>query len=189
MNSDVTICIPTIPPRADFLHRAVTSVRNQTIPVGWVVATDVDHEGAWATRNKAARMATTEWIGFLDDDDVLMAHHVEHLLEHAFAHDAAMAWGWFHVIGGTDPFPHYRGRQYDPAHPHIVPITYLVQRELFLRTSGFQSDVGVGAWDTQDQPVIDEIYSLSDGAIVASPRKTWWWHHHGANTSGMPTRW
>lgn len=187
--SDVTICIPTIPPRERFLERAIVSVRQQTIPTDWVVAVDENHDGAWTTRNRAAEMAKTEWIGFLDDDDVLMDHHVQHLLEIAFKHDAVMSWGWFHVIGGRDPFPHYRGRQYNPHHPHIVPITYLVQRDVFLKTGGFREDAGVGAWDAQDQPVIDEIFDLSGGALIASSRKTWWWHHHGGNTSGMPNRW
>lgn len=186
--NDVTICIPTVPPRADFLRQAVSSVLEQTVPTFYEIATDEKHEGAWATRNRAAQQADTEWIGFLDDDDKLMPHHVEHLLECAFAHDADMVWGWFSVIGGGDPFPHYRGKQYNPKTPHIVPITYLVKRELWLETDGFQPDT-IGAWDTQDQPVVDRIYELSGGKLFASDKITWWWRHHGRNTSGLPTRW
>lgn len=188
MVSDVTICIASIPPRGDFLKRAVGSVYKQTYKCEHVVAVDENHDGAWTTRNRAAAMATTEWIGFLDDDDHLMEHHVEHLLSVAAEQKAQMVWGWFAVIGGSDPFPHYRGRQWDPEQPHVVPITYLINRKLFLKTDGFQGDV-YGAWDLQDQPVIDAAYKLSKGRLFADQRKTWWWHHHGANTSGLPNRW
>lgn len=186
--SDVTICIPTIPPRQDFLRRALISVHKQTYKCDTIVVTDEHHEGAWATRNKAAAMAETEWIGFLDDDDILMDHHVEHLLGVAAEQRAQMVWGWFVVIGGADPWPHYRGLQYDPAQPHVVPITYLIKRKLFLKTDGFQPDAS-GIWDLQDQPVLDQAHRLSKGALFADECKTWWWHHHGGNTSGLPTRW
>jgi hypothetical protein len=186
--SDVTICIPSIPPREDFRKRAVKSVLDQTVACDISLVIDEGHEGAWATRNKAAQGATTEWIGFLDDDDILMVHHVEHLLSIAAEHKASMVWGWFAVIGGGDPWPHYRGRQYNPEEPHVVPITYLIKRKLFLKTGGFQGDV-YGAWDLQDQPVVDAAFKLSKGGLFADERKTWWWHHHAHNTSGLPNRW
>lgn len=187
--ADVTICIPTIPPRAEQLRKAIESVHGQSVPgVQLSIVCDHDHEGAWTTRNRAAQAATTEWIGFLDDDDILMPHHVEHLLTAAAEHKAQMVWGWFSVIGGGDPFPHYRGRQYDPQEPHVVPITYMIKRSLFLKTDGFQGDV-YGAWDLQDQPVIDQAHRLSKGKLFADERKTWWWCHHVANTSGLPGRW
>jgi glycosyltransferase involved in cell wall biosynthesis len=186
--SEVTICIPTIGPRKNLLDRAVASVQRQDRPTCVSVAEDLDHSGAWATRNRAVEGADTEWIGFLDDDDRLLPWHVSHLLEQAEEHQADMVWGWFEVVGGADPFPHYRGRQYDPANPHIVPITYLVRRELWLDTPGFQPDT-IGSWDLQDQPVIDAIHQASGGALHASETITWYWFHHGGNTSGLPTRW
>lgn len=152
------------------------------------MALDTQHAGAWATRNQALEMAKTTWVGFLDDDDELMPHHVHHLLNMAMEHCADMAWGWFEVVGGGgDPFPHYRGRQYDITNPHIVPITYIAKRELLMDGPRFQPDE-IGAWDNQDQPVID--YMVNAGAkLVASSDSTWLWHHHGANTSGMPRNW
>lgn len=186
--NDVTICIPTIPPRAHLLERAVDSVRKQDYPCDLSVWSDADHSGAWGTRNQAARQATTEWIGFLDDDDKLLPWHVSHLLEMAEEHDADMVWGWFEVIGGQDPFPHYRGKQYNPEQPHIVPITYLVRRELWLDSPGFQPDEN-GVWDLQDQPVVDAVYEKSGGKLFASETITWHWFHHGQNTSGLPSRW
>lgn len=185
--SDVTICVPVIPPRVNTtLPRALESVFRQEHGCDLAVAVDYDREGAWATRNRAASMAQTEWIGFLDDDDELLPHHVSTLLAAANG-DYDMVWGWFEVQGGTDPFPHYRGRQYDPYHPHVVPITYLVKTELYMDTNGFRADE-YGAWDLQDQPVLNEIIAAG-GKMLAIWETTWIWHHHGANTSGLPSRW
>jgi glycosyltransferase involved in cell wall biosynthesis len=152
---------------------------------------DTEHEGAWVTRNRAAAAVRTEWTAFLDDDDELLPIHVEHLLSVAAEHQADVVWGWFRVVGGGDPFPHYRGKQYDPAQPHVVPITYMVRTELLRaaveRMGGFMPDT-IGAWDNQDMPLLSE-FAAQGGRMVASPETTWVWHHHGANTSGLPTRW
>lgn len=188
MKTDITICIPTIPPRADYLTRALRSISRQSLPVANVaIAQDLNRAGAWATRNRALAMATTTWVGFLDDDDELLDIHCERLMQYARDMDLDMVWGWYEVIGGGDPFPHYRGRQYDIAQPHIVPITYIAKRELLMDGPRFQADE-IGAWDNQDQPVIDHIVE-SGGKLFGASDTTWLWHHHGRNTSGMPGRW
>lgn len=189
MNPGVTIVIPTIPPRVDMVQRAVASVLAQTCPVANIlVVPDTERAGAWATRWRGALQVTTEWTGFLDDDDVLLPHHVEHLLAVAAREQADMVWGWFQIEGpNPDPFPHYRGKQYDPASPHIVPITYLARTAMLQRTPGFQPDTG-GVWDVQDQPVLDGM--CAQGArLFADPETTWLWYHHYRNTSGLPDRW
>jgi len=184
----VTAVIPSIPSRTSMLDRAIKSVFSQTHPVSnLIVGVDHHREGAWTTRWRAAQQVTTEWTAFLDDDDEWMSHHVALLLNTASENNADMTWGWFSVNGNPDPFPHYRGRQYDPAQPHIVPITYIVRTELLLAGSGFQSD-SVGSWDLQDKPVLEGIIAAG-GRLHADPRDTWIWHHHGTNTSGLPTRW
>lgn len=185
---DVTICIPAIPPRRQtHLTQAVDSVLRQERACSLAVAMDETKAGAWVTRNRAAAMASTEWIGFLDDDDSLHPHHVGRLLQIADEQLADMVWGWYLVVGGHDPFPHYRGRQYDPAQPHIVPITYLIRRELFEETRGFMPD-GIGSWDNQDQGIFDDAIAAG-GKLFAAEEITWTWNHHGRNTSGMPDRW
>jgi glycosyltransferase involved in cell wall biosynthesis len=187
---DVTVCIPTVTMRRDWLCRAVMSIVTQTHPkVTIAVAEDVDpRQGAWWTRNQAAQKANTTWIGFLDDDDELYPHHVERLLD--LAEDKYdMVWGWFDVIGGTDPFPMHRGRQFDRNQPHIVPITYLIKRELFLDTRGFLPDeTRWGSWESQDMAVVLDAYDKSGGRLQATDEVTWKWYHHGWNTSGLPER-
>jgi hypothetical protein len=164
----------------------------QTQPVSDVsIAIDHHHEGAWATRNRAMSGITTTWTAFLDDDDEFLPHHVQFLLNRCEEHGLDMAWGWFEIPGGGDPFPHYRGRQYDINQPHIVPITYIVKTEILkdavASCGGFCPDE-IGSWDLQDMPIINAIHSLG-AKMMAFPDTTWKWNHHLANTSGLPTRW
>lgn len=189
--SDVTVVVPTIPPRSRLLSRALLSVSAQTRPVSAVViAQDLDGSGAWDTRNRGALHVRTEWCAFLDDDDELLPHHVETLLELADSSNAGVVWGWFDVVGGVDPFPQHRGRPFDPEAPHIVPITYMVRTEVLFEamhaTGGFVAD-HAGAWDNQDAPVFTA--AARTGGTACTAETTWLWHHHGRNTSGLPERW
>lgn len=190
--ADVTVCIPTIPPRGYLLDRALRSVHMQTERVAAIaLAYDTAHDGAWATRNRAMAMSRTEWTLFLDDDDELLPNCVATLLDLADSTPADVVWGWFKVIGGSDPFPHYRGRNFDPSNPHIVPITYMARTRLLHEAAalcgGFASDE-LGAWDAQDLPMLRSLHEL--GARFATTDETLWvWHHHPRNTSGLPSRW
>lgn len=194
MKSGITIVIPSIPPRKELLSRALSSVFLQTHSVDAIsISFDKNHQGSWHTRNSAISMVETEWLGFLDDDDELLPHHVEFLLNKQEETGADMLWGWFNVIGGTDPFPTYRGRQYNIEVPHIVPITYIVRTSLIKEAihtmGGFQPDTSkVGAWDIQDMPLINQLVKLG-AKTHADNEITWKWHHHKDNTSGLPTRW
>jgi glycosyltransferase involved in cell wall biosynthesis len=194
VSAGVAICIPTIPGRAAMLHQAVDSVLAQTVECVPIIVQDRHRLGAWATRNEALEIALCGqfgWVGFLDDDDYLLPHHVEHLLAVAREHQAQVVWSWFQVEGGSDPFPQHRGRQYDPADPHIFPITYLARREplsVAVLAGGFRADEGHGTWETQDWPVVDSLWRSTDGAFYGSDEVTWVWRHHAANTSGMPNR-
>jgi len=191
-DNDVTVVIPTIPTRARMLVRAVASVMAQSAPAAAVViATDADEVGAWETRNRGAAHVRTPWCAFLDDDDELLPHHLEHLLELADRTGAGLVWAWFDVIGGTDPIPHNRGRPYDLEAPHTVPITYLVRTDILFRamvdTGGFQPDPdGTGSFDVQDHPVFHRMATLTGTAC--DDAITWLWHHHARNTSGLPGR-
>jgi len=194
----ITYVIPSIPRRADMLGQAVRSVAEQTVGCQMVVELDHLRRGAWHTRNAGirkalAQSASGDLIGFLDDDDYLLPHHTETLIRVIAEQDAILAYSWFEVEGGTDPFPQHRGRRYDPADPHIFPITYLVRADMLSRAmercGGFQEDTGYGTWEAQDHPVIDALWYVSGGGrFGCTDEITWVWRHHGSNTSGMPNR-
>jgi len=187
----VTVCIPSIPVRSNLLiSRAIPSVLSQTLPPE-AVSVVVDHqkEGAWTTRNKAMETVRTKWTAFLDDDDELLPHHLEFLTKFADENSADVVWGWFEVVGGSDPFPMHRGRQWDINDPHIFPITALVRTDL-IKDSGarFRGDPnGTGNWGIQDFPFWASLW-IAGGKFVGSEEITWKWYHHGRNTSGVPTR-
>lgn len=190
--SDITVVIPTIPPRKKFLlERAVPSVLSQTLqPEAVVVSIDNDRSGAWVNRNKGTASVATKWVAFLDDDDEFLPHHLEYLRTLADEQSADVVWGWFEVVGGSDPFPAHRGRQWDINAPHIFPITALVNADL-IKESGaaFQSDANeTGNWLIQDFPFWKALHDAG-GKFYGSDRITWKWYHHGRNTSGVPTRW
>ena len=188
----VSVCIPSIPTRSHLLtSRALPSVFTQTHPVSEIaISLDLKKEGAWENRNNSIKMATSEWIAFLDDDDEFQPHHVGTLLNAAHEQQADVVWGWFDVIGGSDPIPTHRGKQFDINFPQCFPITCLVRRSLIL-DSGAQFAVDEpkwGSWDYQDLPFWKTIYNAG-GKFLAIPDITWNWHHHGENTAGLPNRW
>ena len=172
------------------MNRALPSVMAQTLaPEAIAVSIDHNKEGAWVNRNKTISMAATKWIAFLDDDDEFMPIHLEHLVGLATDTGADVAWGWFEVVNGTDPFPQHRGRYFDIADPHIFPITALVNRELVEDAkASFQPDHGTGNWGLQDFPFWKALWDAG-GKFQPSEPITWRWHHHSSNTSGLPTRW
>lgn len=183
----VTAVIPSIPPRHEMLARAIRSVDAQTHQAtGLVVEIDETHAGAAATRNAGLARVATEWTAFLDDDDEWLPPHLEVLLAAAAAHEADVVWPWFEVVGGSDPFPGHRGRQFDIAEPHIFPICVLVRTELAQQTNGFQTTTG--DWNRDDLPFYRDLWDLG-ARFHAVPDITWVWHHHGRNTSGQPERW
>ena len=188
----VSVCIPSIPTRSDLLKsRALSSVLTQTHPVSEIcISLDLKKDGAWENRNNATKMANSEWIAFLDDDDEFQPHHVETLLNAAHEQQADVVWGWFDVIGGSDPFPMHRGRQWNINDPHIFPITCIVRRSLVLDSKAMfmPEESNIGAWGIQDFPFWKSVYDAG-GKFLAIPDTTWNWYHHHANTSGLPNRW
>jgi glycosyltransferase involved in cell wall biosynthesis len=184
---DVTLCIPTIPPRRELLARCLRSWTAQTWPLHAVsIAVDNDKRGAGPTRNRAMQGIRTTWIAFCDDDDEVDPEHLEILLDTAQAVKADVVWPWFRVQGGSDPFPMHRGRQWVPHEPHIFPITALV------RTSAVrQSKAQFLVPDDQrgDDFAFWQTIARAGATFHHVERETWTWHHDSGNTSGLPWVW
>jgi glycosyltransferase involved in cell wall biosynthesis len=167
------------------LERAARSVRAQTIPVEHILAEDIHHLGAAITRAHGLALVDTEWTAFLDSDDELDPDHIEQLLACAKETSADYVYPWFRVQGGTDPFPMFYGKPFDPAAPNSTTITILVRTDL-AKTVGFVADPTV--------QVAGEDFLFTKGCIAAGarivhhPARTWTWHHGPQNTSGLPTR-
>lgn len=187
--NDITVVTPTIPPRVNFLVRAVQSVAQQSYPAAAMsIATDVRKEGAAATRQRALDAVQTPWVAFLDDDDWFMPMHLEHCLAHALETGADFVYSWFEMAGGRDPFPptHFT-RDFDPNDPIETTITTLVRTDL-AKQVGFQP-LDRGEFNSGEDRFFT-LGCLAAGAKISHLKeRTWYWAHHGSNTSGLPTRW
>lgn len=196
----VHFVIPTIPPRADLLVRAVASIDAQRIngsPISSDTHIEVDHDarGASPTRNVALRRALDhsdpwDWIAFLDDDDELLPNHCELLLSAAIEQGVGCAFGWFEVVGGSDPFPEHRWLPFDPEAPRVVPITYMAKASVLAEavevTGGFvEAQAHTGYW-SQDQYLLCEVVRRGGCAVLTDI--SWRWFHDSGNTSGRPWR-
>lgn len=198
MAIDITVALTAHPPRLNNgqLARALASITIQTLqPTAIAVAIDLNRSGAAITRNRAWRMADTPYIAFLDSDDELLPCHLECLAKYAIETDADFIYPWFEVRGGTDPFPDFFGKEWDPNSPHQTTVTGLWKKEALEKIGGFP--LPNGEVDNllhragEDYLAVLNLNSMG-GKIVHMPDRTWVWYHHsgpGGNTSGRPDRW
>jgi hypothetical protein len=193
MKTDVTVVVPTIPPRSkDLLPRALQSIWTQELPAAAVsVAVDIEHRGAWVTRQLALDMVRTTWASFLDDDDAYDTMHLRRLMEYAAETDADYCYSYFTPVGMGDPLGHF-GKVFNPDEPHHTTMTVMVKTEL-AQAVGFTAPEPEHVVSGEDWRFI--LGCVKAGAkIVHLPERTWFWHFHpyavsGGNTSGQPHNW
>jgi glycosyltransferase involved in cell wall biosynthesis len=191
---DITVVIPTIPPRARKLRQAITSALGQTLPPACIVIEiDHDHEGPAVVRNRALAKVETEYVAFLDDDDQFRANHLQLLRQCAEQTSADLVYPWFDVVSsratpGWDPLGRF-GMPFDPLalrQNNYIPVTVLARTKV-VAAAGFanRSDVDAtcedwGCW----------LAMLDAGAtFVHLAERTWVWNWHEGNTSGLTDRW
>lgn len=203
----ITVVIPAHPARArnGMLTQAVESVHSQTLlPDAIVVALDIDRQGAAATRQRALMQADTDFVAFLDSDDLFLPKHLEWLMRHQQETDADLVYSWFKVLqqfaNGTtniledDPvFPvgHYLNA-WDPENPIETTITTLVR-------TGLAQKVGFQELDRGEANSGEDRYftlgCMRAGAKISHlVRKSWLWRHWQlpggvpGNTSGRASK-
>lgn len=208
MNHDITVCVPSIPPRAKLLRRALHSITLQSLaPAAVIVELDHDHTGAAETRHRALSKVDTEWVAFCDDDDVLDPHHLETLRVCAQEYDADYVWSRFRLrfpdgsyAEGPQPLGPGTFSQWNDDSPAQTTITTLVRTELAQKVGGFN------VWADDGREINGERYGedfdftlrcRAAGAVFRhAPVVTWSWFHWGigspevpGNTSGLGNRW
>ena len=153
----VSVIIPAHPARLanGMLNEAIQSVWLQTrLPDAVHVAVDNDRLGAAATRNRALAAASTDFVAFLDSDDIFLPKHLEWLLAFQQETGADFCYPWFKVLQhGSDgrrrvleedpifPIGHYLN-EFDPANPIETTITTLVRTELAQQVGFTELDRG-----------------------------------------------
>lgn len=140
---EVTVITAALPHRTSLLADAIRSVHAQTVPVREHLISVAPRRRVADVRNDLIDAADSEWVAFLDDDDLLDPHHVETLLRQADNADVVIPYCRF----DGPPLPDgYCNRPFDLAalRSHgIFPITVLARRELVLAAGGFAAE----GWD------------------------------------------
>jgi hypothetical protein len=205
----ITVVIPTIPPRAQKLQRAVESAyaagRNFRREAGVegpfqldvCIVLDEDREGAARTRQRGLDQVGTEWVAFLDDDDEFLPCHLTEMWRAAQKTGADYLWSRFRIQfpnGQVHDGPQFLGEkafsQWNDDDPCQTTVTTFVKTELACRAGGF---VQVGTDGSQiDGQRRGEDYEftlrcrMAGGQFWHVPIVTWVWWHHESNTSGLP---
>lgn len=204
MRPGVSVVIPTHPPRASKLRRALASVCAQTLqPVAVIVENDIDRTGSAATRNRALAHVTTEWVAFLDSDDQFLPHHLERLTREALKTGADVVYPLPRVIGPNGQVvPRHHdwggGPEFNPDYLRTnshIPVNSLVRTELAIEVGGFVFHKDSTGAVNDDHGFYLRL--LEAGARFAHVHEeTFLWFHHGygvpgrdGNTSGQPSRW
>lgn len=194
---------PTHPARArnGMLDRALRSIQMQTLlPDQILVTIDHDGEGAAPTRDRALRLANTDWVAFLDSDDMFLQKHLEKLMAHAQETGADIVYSWFdlldqngHLWGDKDPIfpPGHFLNPFDPLNPIETTITTLARTELAQAIGFAPAEVpggtNPGSNSGEDRRFIHQAIALGAN-IQHLVERTWIWHHHGGNSSGIHGR-
>lgn len=177
----ITVVIPTIPGRYEQLQRAVASVGAQTLPPsgGVRLQLDADREGAAATRNRALEQVETEFVAFLDDDDVLKPNHLRACARHARLTGADVVYPGYDAIG-DDPVNCF-GLPFNPTllvRRNYIPVTTLCRTELVKAAGGFQPHPDENGDPCEDWGLW--LALLKTGAKFSHlPQRTWVWNVHG----------
>lgn len=201
--SSVAIVIPTHPGREEMLERALASAKAQTWPADQIVVnTDKTRQGATWARNFALERLTTEWVAWLDSDDVLLPNHLQVCMRWAGKTGADLVYPGMIAVGGRDPLacpingvlvnPYQVPFGPEQAHHlrtvgNFIPITWVGRTDLIRKVGGFPAPV---ADPSKGSGRIEEDYGLllklldAGAKFVHAPLKTWRYFFHDQNTGG-----
>lgn len=166
--ADVTVITPTLPERPGMLAAATASVAAQTVPpVAHLIGVDYARRGPAAVRSDLVAAATTEWVAFLDDDDVLDPDHLAVLLANSDGYDVVGAYCRF---DGPPLLAKYHNRRFDRrvlSLHGIFPITVIARRQPVIDADGFRAGDRYEDWSLWNR--------MADNGCTFHivPRETW----------------
>lgn len=188
---DVTVITVTIPGREEMLKVATASVERQNVRAAYhAVGCVLPPEGPARMRSGLVSLAGTEWVAFLDDDDMLYPHHLETLLNAAQDDGGVEPHGKYPdvVIPYCDfigpPLPDgYYNRPFDrqALRRHgIFPITVLARRSAVLKYGGFRTEDRYEDWALWNR------MARGGCRFVTVPEITWTYRRgHESRTGGL----
>jgi hypothetical protein len=159
-----------------------------------MVETDDNHEGSAVMRNRAIARVETSWVAFLDDDDELLPHHFETLMDYAKRWpDVDVFYPGCRVFDGKGrevPRMMEWGRYLQKFDADLlrersyIPVTSMVRTSL-AKQAKFEAPEG-SVYD--DWGFYLQLLNLG-AKFMHVPVITWHWHHHGSNSQGLATKW
>jgi glycosyltransferase involved in cell wall biosynthesis len=169
----ISVLTAALPGRAHMLDEAIASVKHQTdVDFEHLYAFDTDRRGAGPVLNELLEQASGEQVMVLDDDDLLLPHHLAAL----HGYDADVVYAPPIVEGGVFTL-------YDrPFNPDLLARWNIVSHTALMRTGLVRS---LGGWE----PRRDFDWSMFKKLLAAGasffrhPDKTWIYRLHGANWS------
>ena len=170
----VTILTAGLPHRAGLLAEANASVAAQTVGTAHLIGVDAG-QGVAAVRNQLLAAATTEWVGFLDDDDLLDPHHVETLLAHSAGADVVIPHCRF---DGPPLPPQFCNRTFtrsDLRRHGVFPITVLARRQAVLAAGAFRAE------DQWEDWALWNRMADAGARFTVVPETTWTYRTAGAD--------
>lgn len=129
----ITVLTPTIPGREGLLAECHASV--EALNLRHLIAVDENHEGPAAVRNELLADVKTEWVLFLDDDDLLFGNYLDAVTP--LLADADVVYTAWQLTGAIDPVPLPR---FDPdllRQNNFIPVTACVRTEAIRAVGGF----------------------------------------------------
>lgn len=144
---EIAVITPSLPSRSNMLADCIASVDTQTFPAAaHLIGMDTRREGPAKVRARLLTAVDTEWVAFLDDDDVLDPWHLETL---ANAPEADVVIPYCRFDGAPLP-KQFCNRPFDPdalKRHGIFPITVLARTEAVKAAGGFRSDERYEDWE------------------------------------------
>jgi hypothetical protein len=204
--SDVTMIIPTIPGREELLDHALRSIVTQQVKPGAVVVKcDVERQGAYWARNEAIKEVKTDWIGTLDDDDILLPNHIKVLVRGLNrTPEPDMCFSYARFVGGRDPLACIIGQRLIPepinvpwdnlAHfsfrryGNFIPCCYLLRTELVRQVGGFPAPYSMpevtNGGECEDYLLLIKMLDAGARFHHVCGVRTWEYRFHDTNTGG-----
>lgn len=173
---DLTVVTPTIPGRACLLADCRASVQALGLP--HLISLDLAGDGPAATRNRLIDQVGTEWVLFLDDDDLLLPNYLDTVGPHLSGADVVYtAW---ELMGAEEPAPLPVFDANLLAWRNFIPVTACV-RTTSLRAVGGFPDESLEDWALWRR-------LLAAGArFTYTPETAWVYRrqHSGRNTAPL----
>lgn len=186
----VTIITTSIEGREELLAEAAETVQAQSEDCAHLIYLDSERHGPAFGRNLLLDRVQTEYVGFLDDDDLLDATHVEALMGLLANGEVKPDLAWsrcrtWAAPGQTAPRvmqtmrPDYRALMRDGSR-NFIPVTVIARTDSVRRAGSFRPE---------DRYEDYELWRrmLNDGMLFAyHPFVTWTYRFLGQNRTWQP---